>query len=63
MECNLAANRKLCACTYEPCSHKGKCCECVRFHKGLGELPGCVFTREQEAAHDRSIGFFVRTHR
>jgi len=63
MECNLATNRKRCTCTYEPCSRKGKCCECVEFHKGMGELPGCLFTKEQEATYDRSIGHFVRTHR
>jgi hypothetical protein len=62
MECSQVVTKQRCTCTYEPCSRKGKCCECVEFHKGSGELPGCVFTREQEATYDRSIGFFVRTH-
>jgi hypothetical protein len=63
MDCRVTANQKNCTCTYEPCSRKGKCCECIEFHKGMGELPGCLFTKEQEATYDRSIAFFARTHR
>ena len=63
MECNLAGNKQRCACTYEPCSRKGKCCDCIEYHRGMGELPGCLFTREQEATYDRSVDYFVKTHR
>jgi len=63
MECNQTRNRQNCTCTYEPCARKGKCCECVEFHRASNELPGCLFTKQQEATYDRSVGYFVRTHR
>ena len=64
MKCeNLENNRNACNCTYEPCSRKGKCCECVVYHKGSGELPACFFTKAQEATYDRSIAHFVRVNR
>ena len=59
IECNLARNRKNCNCTYEPCPRKGRCCECLTYHRDMAELPACFFTREQEATYDRSIRSFV----
>ena len=38
---NQAENTEQCGCTYEPCSRKGICCQCVAYHRSLGELPGC----------------------
>ena len=61
MECNLKKNLEHCTCTYEPCSRKGKCCECVTYHRLKGEIPGCFFSREAEAEFDRSIEFFLKT--
>jgi len=29
---NQARNREFCVCSYEPCSRKGVCCNCVRNH-------------------------------
>jgi len=29
MECNRERNLEHCNCTYEPCSRKGICCECI----------------------------------
>lgn len=43
MECNLEANKTNCPCTYEPCSRKGKCCQCIAYHLEYDELPACVF--------------------
>ena len=43
MECQIEVNKAKCPCTYEPCSRKGKCCECVQYHRRNGELPGCFF--------------------
>jgi hypothetical protein len=60
VECNLAANKARCPCTYEPCPRKGKCCECIQYHLELGELPACVFPPEVEKTYDRSIARFVR---
>lgn len=55
MECNIEENLRLCNCTYEPCSRKGRCCECVVYHRGSGEVPACFFSTEAERTYDRSI--------
>ena len=60
MECNIKANMDKCTCTYEPCSRKGKCCECVAYHRCSGELPGCFFPTEVELTYDRSIERFIK---
>jgi hypothetical protein len=60
MECEIEANLAQCTCTYEPCSRKGKCCECIRYHWRMGELPGCLFPPEAERTYDRSVAHFVR---
>lgn len=62
MECKLEENKKRCPCTYEPCPRKGKCCECVQYHLESGELPGCFFSKKDEATYDRSIARFVRSN-
>jgi len=54
---NLAA----CTCTYEPCSRKGRCCECIAYHRRTGDLPGCVFPKQAEATYDRSAAMFKRS--
>ncbi|MCK5358289.1 MAG: hypothetical protein KAJ48_07825 [Elusimicrobiales bacterium] len=59
MECKKTENMKSCACTYEPCSRKGVCCDCIVYHKNLGELPGCFFSKEAERSYDRTIEKFV----
>ena len=63
MECSLKANRENCACTYEPCSRKGKCCECISFHRANDELPGCVFAPEVERTYDRSVARLVASRK
>ncbi len=57
--CNTDKNLKNCSCSYEPCSRKGKCCECVMYHRSHGELPGCFFPPDKEKTFNRSIEFFV----
>jgi len=59
---NLEENKRRCNCTYEPCSRKGMCCECMRYHLGMGQLPGCMFPPEIEKTYDRSIEKFVSFH-
>jgi len=59
MECQIEANKVKCPCTYEPCSRKGKCCDCISYHLELDELPACVFPPEVEKTYDRSIARFV----
>lgn len=60
MECkNYEKNMAKCNCTYEPCSRKGYCCECIAYHKSLGQLPACLFSNSVERTYDRSVGRFV----
>jgi len=63
MECNIEINKKKCTCTYEPCSHKGRCCECIDYHWKMSELPGCLFPPEVERTYNRSIRRFVEVHK
>ena len=63
MECQINQNLKKCTCTYEGCSRKGKCCECIAHHRDKAELPGCLFSPEAEATFDRSIKKFINSHR
>jgi len=59
MECQIDVNKAKCTCTYEPCSRKGKCCECISYHVGHDELPACVFPPQVEKTYDRSMARFV----
>ena len=59
---NEKQNLKNCNCSYPGCPRKGKCCECIAYHRRMGELPACYFTAEQEKTYDRSIAYFVKCH-
>jgi len=59
MECNIEKNIAKCNCTYEPCSRKGKCCECISYHLRMNELPACTFPADVERTYDRSFARFV----
>lgn len=63
MDCKKNSTLKTCACTYEPCSRKGVCCDCVAYHRTSGELPGCYFTAAAERTYDRTIENFIRTRK
>ena len=58
-ECTVERNKAKCNCTYEPCSRKGICCECLSYHRSAGELPACYFSADVERTYDRSIDKFV----
>ncbi|MDD5747040.1 MAG: DUF6485 family protein [Candidatus Omnitrophica bacterium] len=61
MECtNIKKNREACNCTYSGCSRKGKCCECLQYHRQSGELPACFFSKEDERTYDRSVRRFIQ---
>jgi len=62
MECNSPKNRTSCNCTYEPCSRKGICCECIAYHRSMNELPACYFSKSAEATYDRSVEAFIRDY-
>ena len=35
------------------------CCECIRHHREIGEMPGCLFPKETEKTFDRSVRKFI----
>jgi hypothetical protein len=60
MDCKKETNLARCTCTYEPCSRKGICCECIAYHRRAHELPACVFPAAAERTYDRSFDHFAR---
>ncbi len=60
MECQKAPNLPRCNCTYDPCSRKGLCCDCLAYHLRNRELPGCCFPPAAEGTFDRSFEHFAR---
>ncbi len=60
MECNKEKNLLKCNCTYNPCSRKGVCCDCIAYHLKLRELPACVFPDNVERTFDRSFEKFAQ---
>jgi len=59
-ECKIDNNLASCNCTYEPCGRKGRCCDCIAYHRAAAELPACYFDAAAEKTYDRSIAYFVR---
>jgi len=55
-------NLEMCNCTYPGCPRKGRCCECLHYHRQHGELPACFFPDDVERTYDRSIARFVALH-
>lgn len=41
MECKVKENRKQCKCNDKDCTRNGRCCECVAYHRALGQMPQC----------------------
>ncbi|HDT15628.1 MAG TPA: hypothetical protein ENN55_05400 [Firmicutes bacterium] len=56
---SFEVNMKNCNCSYGSCSRKGKCCECLHYHRKAGELPACFFPDDVEKTYDRSIKRFI----
>jgi len=61
-DCTVEQNKAECNCTYEPCSRKGICCQCVSYHRRSGELPACFFAEYVEKTYDRSVEAFVKSY-
>ncbi|MFH1784539.1 MAG: DUF6485 family protein [bacterium] len=59
-QCKVQKNKSRCNCSYEPCSRKGVCCECLQYHWGMGELPACFFPDDVERTYDRSLETFIK---
>ena len=53
-------NIERCNCTYEPCERKGHCCECIRYHMDMGQVPACFFTKDAEKTYNRSIRYLAK---
>lgn len=62
-ECQKDDILKGCNCTYEPCPRKGKCCQCLAYHRAQDELPACLFPAEVERTYDRSVNRFLAIRR
>ena len=60
MDCQQSKNSENCACSYESCSRKGICCECIAYHLRSRELPGCCFPADVERTYNRSFELFAR---
>ena len=60
MECKKTQNLKSCTCSYDPCSRKGVCCECISYHLQSRQLPGCCFSAGAERTYDRSFAHFAK---
>lgn len=60
MDCRQEKNIKRCNCTYNPCSRKGNCCDCLTYHINSRELPACFFPADAERSYDRSYEHFAR---
>ena len=60
MECKQETNLQRCNCSYEPCSRKGVCCDCIKYHIKMRQLPACVFPDDAERSYDRSYEHFAR---
>ncbi len=60
---NREKNLEMCNCTYEPCSRKGTCCECLHYHRQMDQLPACFFSRQDEQTYDRSIQRFIKSQK
>jgi Domain of unknown function (DUF6485) len=60
MGCKKDQNKENCNCTYS-CSKKGVCCDCITYHRKLGQLPACYFPNDVERTYDRSIKKFLET--
>ncbi len=60
MDCKIERNLKRCNCTYNPCSRKGNCCDCINYHLNSRELPACFFPSDAERSYDRSYEHFAK---
>lgn len=62
-KCRQEKTLDRCNCTYEPCSRKGICCECLAYHWSRQELPACVFPPTAERSYDRSLRKFISIYK
>ena len=58
MECKKSVNSRFCTCSYPGCDKHGVCCDCLRYHLQMRQLPGCCFPPQVERTYDRSFERF-----
>ncbi|MDX9745927.1 MAG: DUF6485 family protein [Syntrophales bacterium] len=58
-DCLKEKNMTHCNCSYEPCVRKGRCCDCLTYHRRNRELPACFFPDQVERTYDRSYERFA----
>ena len=39
---NAAQNKAGCKCQSTDCKRRGRCCECIRYHREKGNYPVCL---------------------
>jgi hypothetical protein len=59
MECKKESNKEDCNCTYQGCPRKGICCDCIKYHLAMKQLPACCFPDDVEKTYDRSFEKFA----
>ena len=57
---NFEKNKQHCNCSYAGCDKKYTCCECLHYHRRLGELPACLFSDADERTYDRTNAKFIK---
>jgi hypothetical protein len=62
-KCRSQKNLERCNCSYDPCSRKGVCCECLTYHWSNKELPACFFPDAVEKTYDRSLRNFMSIYK
>ena len=60
MDCQKIKNLGQCTCSYDPCSRKGLCCDCLSYHLNKRQLPGCCFPADAEKTYNRSFELFAQ---
>ena len=62
MECKAQRNKDMyCNCSYG-CDKEGICCDCVHYHRNMGQLPACFFPDDIEKTYDRSFERFINIY-
>jgi len=59
MECQKENNKQNCPCLHTECSRYGVCCECLRYHFNMKQLPACCFPDEIAKTDERSFEKFA----
>tara|TARA_Y100000310_G_C20647976_1_gene797716 strand:+ start:1487 stop:1690 length:204 start_codon:yes stop_codon:yes gene_type:complete len=59
MECKKEENLGHCNCSYGGCPRKGICCDCIKYHLAMKQLPACCFPDDMEKTYDRSFSKFA----